>query len=442
MDFIVVGKGGREHALATLLARRHVVGSFGGSDAIQRIAPPVEAGVAVDLEQELTAGGVQALCAQPDAVVVFGPEQPMAAGWVDQIHQAAPAMRVLGPNQYAAQLESSKWWAKQFMQRHGVPTGAAERIRQVGDFDRFALQFEPPYVIKADGLAAGKGVAIFKEGAEARGFVGGIVDGSLFGQPQTALIEEFLAGPELSVFLLLDGQRALQLATARDYKRAYDGDQGPNTGGMGSYTPVPDVTAREQAQIQQQIIQPILAGLRADNIFYRGYLYVGLIRTAAGFRVLEFNVRLGDPETQAVLPLVGEDLGALCAAAADGRLTDLAGNECWEDAGPEFARWQTGQAAVCVVLAAESYPASSSKGQRLDGLAAAEQALAPHEYLFHAGTRWANTEWETNGGRVVNVVAVGGTVVAARQRVYDLVDRLGLTVLRHRRDIARVSDDA
>lgn len=436
MDFIVVGKGGREHALAHLLAQRAQVASFGGSDAIHRVAPAIDKGMTVNLSGTLPDEGVAALCAYPEAVIVFGPEQPMAAGWVDQIRQHHPDARVLGPNQYAAQLESSKWWAKEFMQRHAIPTGAAERIKQVADFDRFALQFEPPYVIKADGLAAGKGVALFDDAAAAREFVSGIVDGSLFGQPQTALIEEYLSGPELSIFLLLDGKQALQLATARDYKRAYDSDAGPNTGGMGSFTPVPDVTSAEQAQIDETVLQPILAGLRADGIAYRGFLYVGLMRTASGFRVLEFNVRLGDPETQAVLPVIGEDLGPLLAAAADGRLGDMAGHERWNQVGPDLARWQASQAAVCVVLAAPDYPASSSSGVPLSGLAVAEQQLAPHEFCFHAGTRWNGTEWCTDGGRVVSAVATGDTVGAAREQAYALVDRLNLTALRHRRDIA------
>ncbi len=436
MDFIVVGKGGREHALASLLARHAKVASFGGSDAIRRVAPAMDEGLNINLSGTLSDEGVAALCAHPEAVIVFGPEQPMAAGWVDQIRQHQSAARVLGPNQYAAQLESSKWWAKEFMLRHAVPTGAAERIKQVTDFDRFALSFEPPYVIKADGLAAGKGVALCDDAASAREFVSGIVDGSLFGQPQTALIEEFLSGPELSIFLLLDGAQALQLATARDYKRAYDGDAGPNTGGMGSFTPVPDVTPTEQAQIDEEILQPILKGLQADGIAYRGFLYVGLMRTERGFRVLEFNVRLGDPETQAVLPVVGADLGPLLSAAADGRLGDMAGHERWESAGPNLARWSSSQAAVCVVLAAPDYPASSSAGELLAGLAAAEQTLAPHEFCFHAGTRWDGSEWNTDGGRVLSAVATGEAVVDARARAYALVDRLNLKALRHRRDIA------
>ena len=436
-SFTVVGKGGREHALAALLAREHRVHSFGGSDAIRAVAEPLDSGLTVALDAPLDAEGLAALRAEPESIIVFGPEQPMAAGWVDQIRLQAPEARVLGPNQYAAQLESSKWWAKEFMTRNAVPTGAAERIKAAADFDRFALRFEPPYVIKADGLAAGKGVALFDEAGPARAFVEGIVDGSLFGQPQTALIEEFLDGPELSIFLLLDGSGAVQLGTARDYKRAYDGDAGPNTGGMGSFTPVPDVSDADQQTIYETILRPILDGLQRDGIFYRGFLYVGLMRTSRGFKVLEFNVRMGDPETQAVLPVVGGHLPALLTAAADGQLAALEAAPWLERVAPDFARVRTDRSAVCVVLASQGYPGSSPSGLPLAGLDAVAAVLDEDQYLFHAGTQRTEGGWATHGGRVLNVVQVAGTVPAARAQCYALIDRLGLDGLRFRTDIAR-----
>lgn len=435
-EFTIIGKGGREHALASMLARSHKVYSFGGSDAIREIAEPLDVDVSVNLEKPLSDEARDALLSKPDAIIVFGPEQPMAAGWVDQTRITMPDARVLGPNQFAAQLESSKWWAKEFMTRNGVPTGAAERIKKVGDFDRFALQFQPPYVIKADGLAAGKGVAIFEEVRAAREFVDGIVSGTLFGSPQSALIEEFLDGPELSIFLLLDGTRALQLGTARDYKRAYDGDEGPNTGGMGSFTPVPDVSDADQSEIYESVLRPILDGLNRDGIFYRGFLYVGLMRTRSGFKVLEFNVRMGDPETQAVLPVLGGRLPILLEQAAAGTLNALEGEPWIEKAGVDLLRVRLDQAAVCVVLASQGYPGASPGDLPLDGLDEATRALPAGQYLFHAGTKRTQGGWVTNGGRVLNAVATAESVSAARSRAYELVSRLAGSNLRHRSDIA------
>ena len=437
-SYTIIGKGGREHALALLLARDHQVYSFGGSDAIRAVAQPLDSGLAVALDSALEEDGLEALLSRPESIIVFGPEQPMATGWVDQIHLKAPAAQLLGPNQYAAQLESSKWWAKEFMTRNQVPTGAARRIKTVTDFDRFARQFQPPYVIKADGLAAGKGVAIFQEEKPAREFAQGIVNGDLFGAPQTALIEEFLAGPELSIFLLLDGSGAVQIGTARDYKRAYDRDEGPNTGGMGSFTPVPDVSDDDQREIYETVLRPILDGLKRDSIFYRGFLYVGLIRTAHGFKVLEFNVRLGDPETQAVLPVVSDHLGDLLASAAAGRLADLSQQPWMETVVEDFGRVRTNRAAVCVVLASHDYPGSSPSGLPLEGLTTLEEELTADQYLFHAGTKKdSEGGWLTNGGRVLNIVHTADTVADAREKSYALIDRLHLTPLRCRRDIAR-----
>lgn len=436
-DFTVIGKGGREHALASILARTHKVYSFGGSDAIRAVAEPLDTNISVNLEKPLSDEARAALLSKPDAIIVFGPEQPMAAGWVDQIRMKAPGARALGPNQFAAQLESSKWWAKDFMMRNAVPTGAAGRMKSAADFDRFTLQFEPPYVIKADGLAAGKGVAICEEADEARTFVEGVVSGDLFGTPQTALIEEYLEGPELSIFLLLDGTRVVQIGTARDYKRAYDNDEGPNTGGMGSFTPVPDISEADQNEIHETVLRPILDGLNQDGIFYNGFLYVGLIRTARGFKVLEFNVRMGDPETQAVLPVLGDRLAPLLEHAASGRLADLSAEPWIDIVAADFARLRTERAAVCVVLAAQGYPGSSPALASLDGLDVEASALPDGTFLFHAGTKRVGGVWTANGGRVLNAVAVANTVSAARENCYALVTGLEFPSLRYRTDIAR-----
>lgn len=434
--FTVIGKGGREHALATLLARTQTVYSFGGSDAIRAIAAPLDTDRAVSLDRPLEEADIDALLSQPDSTIVFGPEQPMAAGWVDQIRLKNPNVPILGPNQFAAQLESSKWWAKEFMIRNSIPTGEAVRIKSIADFDRAALRFEPPYVVKADGLAAGKGVALFDEVGPAREFVNGIVSGDLFGTPQPALVEEFLKGPELSIFLLLDGQRAMQIGTARDYKRAYDGDAGPNTGGMGSFTPVPDISAADQDDIHTTVLRPILDGLQRDGIFYRGFLYVGLIRTQHGFRVLEFNVRMGDPETQAVLPTIGDDLPAVLGSAAAGQLDRCAELPNVKPVTENFYRLQPQHAAVCVVLSTPEYPGSSDASQPLPDLDTQTAQLPQGHYLFHAGTRQDQGEWHTHGGRVLNCVTTGGNVPEARSSCYNLIAQLRDLPLRHRTDIA------
>lgn len=434
--FIIVGKGGREHALATLLARSHQVYSFGASDAIRRVAPPLDEGLTVNLDTSLSEASLRRLVSHPGSIIVFGPEQPMAAGWVDQIRLVAPDQAVLAPPQFAAQLESSKWWAKEFMLRNNVPTGAAHRIRQPGDFDRFALQFEPPYVIKADGLAAGKGVALFDDAAAAREFTKGILDGTLFGAPQKALIEEYLDGPELSIFLLLDGAGAVQIGTARDYKRALDNDEGANTGGMGSFTPVPDVSAADQDEIYRTILRPILDGLKKDAIFYRGFLYVGLMRTKKGFRVLEFNVRMGDPETQAVLPVIETQLPELLIHAAAGDLASLRDQPWIDVVSEDFMRVRSERAAVCLVLAAPGYPGAYKTGAALTDLARFEGELSEGEHVFHAGTVWKDRVWATNGGRVLNFVATGTDIPSARARCYAMATRFNCPSLRNRTDIA------
>jgi len=437
-EFIVIGKGGREQALASLLARSNTVFSFGGSDRIRAFAQPLDATHPTPLDAELDEAGRNQLGSHPDAVIVFGPEQPMALGWVDQIHMQRPDAKVLGPNQYAAQLESSKWWAKEFMLRHKVPTGEARRIKSTREFDAFALQFEPPYVIKADGLAAGKGVAILEDATEARAFVEGIVSGSLFGTPQTALIEEFMTGPETSIFLLLDGKSAAQIGTARDYKRAFDNNQGPNTGGMGSFTPVPDVTPEDQQLIYKTILCPILEGLQKDGIFYKGFLYVGLMRTPKGFRVLEFNVRMGDPETQAVLPVIADHLPALLTQAAQGTLQTLRDQPWIENVAGNFIRVKTSQSAVCVVLAAPGYPGKYDNNLPLPELENTIANLDAHQHIFHAGTKLVNNEWVTSGGRVLNIVATGLTIPEARENVYQLIAKLNYSHLQNRSDIAKI----
>ena len=435
-EFVIVGRGGREHALAEILGQAAAVFSFAGSDAIRHVAPPLDEGMTVALDRELGDAALSALLSRPGSIIVFGPEQPMAVGWVDQIRIAEPDRLVLGPSQFAAQLETSKWWAKEFMVRNGVPTGAAERIKSVDDFERFTLQFEPPYVIKADGLAAGKGVAIFDQVGPARAFVDGIVSGDLFGRPQPALIEEFLAGPELSVFLLLDGDSALQMGMARDYKRAFDDDQGPNTGGMGSFTPVPDISADDQRVIDQRILRPILDGLRREQLFYRGFLYVGLIRTERGFRVLEFNVRMGDPETQALLPTLGTRAAVWFEHAACGELNQLADDMDIEAVAPNLYRFVSAQAAVCVVVAAESYPQASLQGERLSADVVPPACRPAGGYIFHAGTRCCDGDWYADGGRILNVVATADRLDLARQQCYILAQEVVDLKLRMRRDIA------
>ena len=401
MKVLIVGSGGREHALAWKLAQSPRLGELHAAPGNPGIAAlgnchPVRAD---DGEGLLALAHALAI-----DLVVVGPEVPLVAGVADQLRHAGTA--VFGPGREAAMLEGSKSFAKELMLAAGVPTAK--------DLSEPAW----PCVVKADGLAAGKGVFVCPD-TESLSRALREVEGF----PGKPVFEELLVGEELSMLVLAAGEETLALAPAQDFKRAYDGDQGPNTGGMGSYSPVPGIGQSEVEAILEQVHRPVLAELNDRGHPFIGVLYAGLMRTDEGLKVLEFNVRFGDPETQAILPRLEGDLLEARAAAANGDLDDL-------------KLGVSDQACVTVVLAAGNYPAGSDKGSPITGIAAAEETGA---IVFQAGTAMRDETLLTSGGRVLNVSALGSTIAEARERAYAACEKISWEGMRYRTDIALAS---
>jgi phosphoribosylamine---glycine ligase len=406
VKLLVIGSGGREHAIAWKLAQ---------SPRVQKVyVAPGNGGTARESGVEnVELQGHEALVAfarkEGIQLTVVGPEAPLAAGVVDAFRAAG--LRIFGPTQAAAQLESSKDFAKRFMVRHGIPTARHATFEDPAQAKAYVAKEGAPIVIKADGLASGKGVVVaatVQEAHEAIDRLGGRL-----------LIEECLRGEEASFIVVADGARALALAASQDHKRLKDGDQGPNTGGMGAYSPAPVVTPQVHARVMREIIQPAVAGMAKDGTPYTGFLYAGLMIDAAGkAKTLEFNCRLGDPETQPILLRLKSDLLDLLEAAVEGRL------------GEAQAEWDR-RAALGVVLAAHGYPEAPRTGDRIEGLPAA----TPECRVFHAGTRQSEGHLVTSGGRVLCVTALGDNLRAARSRAYEAVERIRFDGVQYRRDI-------
>ena len=407
MRILVIGSGGREHAIVRALSAEtdslHAAPGNPGIAAIAETHPKV---AAVPEQIVALAGRLG-----PDLVVI-GPEAPLVAGAADALRENG--MACFGPDAAAARIEGSKSFAKQVMAEAGIPTAAAAACTADGQADRALAAFGPPYVVKADGLAAGKGVLVTTDLAAARAHARAC---------GTVVIEEFLDGPEVSLFAVTDGVTAVPLVPAQDFKRARDGDQGPNTGGMGAYAPLPWAPADLVPDMMDRVIQPAVDALARRGTPYRGLLYAGLALTAAGPKVVEFNARFGDPETQVVLDRLGSPLGPMLHAAATGGL-----------AGVAAPQWRPG-AAVVVVIAAEGYPEAPVKGDRIHF---AERSVVPADaYVLHAGTaRDAGGELVSAGGRVLNVVGTGGDVTAARAAAYQLAGTIQMRGGWYRRDIA------
>ena len=416
MNVLVVGGGGREHALAWRLAQdAEVTGVLcaPGNPGISAVARcfPLEA---TDVD------GLLALAIREQvALTVVGPEAALDKGIADRFRAAGLA--IVGPPKHAAGLETSKVFSKHFMTRAGIPT-ASSLVCDTAEAAPAALAGAPfgfPVVVKADGLAGGKGVVVAVDRAEAEVAVRTAMVDRAFGQAgSTLVIEECLTGPEVSFFALCDGRRAVVLGTAQDHKRIFDGDRGPNTGGMGAFAPSPLMTPELESTVSSTIVQPVMEGFQADG-GYRGFLYVSLMLTPDGPKVIEFNVRLGDPEAQVVLPLIEGSFAAILLAAAEGRL------------GPQAPQVSDG-AAVGVVLASAGYPGPISSGVTIDGLT---DAPAEDVTVFHAGTARQGDQIVTAGGRVLTVVARAVTHAEARTRAYQALSALHFDGMQYRTDI-------
>jgi phosphoribosylamine--glycine ligase len=417
MKILVIGGGGREHALLWALARDPRKPTL--------FCAPGNAGTPALAESvPISAEDVEGLCAwaaaqRPDFTVV-GPEAPLCAGLVDRFQ--ALGLRVFGPCREAARLEGSKSFAKEVMAAAGVPTAAAESFTGSAAALAYVRAQNGPLVVKADGLAAGKGVDVCATPAEAEAAVKrALVDRAHGEAGARVLIEECLVGEEVSMLALVDGERAVLLDSAQDHKRIFDNDEGPNTGGMGAYSPAPAMTADWKPVIQEQVFDRVLAELKKRGIVFKGVLYAGLMMTAKGPRVLEFNVRFGDPETQALLPRLATDLLPALEACVDGTLRES--HVAWKPA-----------ACVSVVAASPGYPGSYPKGAVIRGLAAA--AALDDTIVFHAGTALKDGRAVTAGGRVLGITALGSTMSAAVKRAYEAVDRITFDGMQVRRDIA------
>ena len=415
MNILLIGSGGREHALAWKIAQSPLL--------TRLVCAPGNPGIAGVCEtRPVKVTDVEGLCALAQEMaadlVVVGPESSLEAGVADRLAELGVAC--FGPTAAAAQLETSKAFTKQFTDRHGLPTSAYGVFEDAALAKAYLNQFDAPYVIKADGLAAGKGVVIAQSRTEADEAIDDMLGGR-FGQAGArVVIEEFMTGEEASLFALCDGQTAMLLGAAQDHKRAYDGDQGPNTGGMGTYSPAPVLTDALVQEARLKMIEPAVAGMAEEGMPYRGVLYAGLMLTPAGPRLVEFNARFGDPECQVLMLRLKSDLVPLLYAAATGRL-----------AGADVPKWHS-DAAICVVLAAKGYPDAPESGSIIRG---ADQDFGEFVQLFHAGTVLDGGTLKAAGGRVLNVCARGATLAEARERAYAAVDRIDWPGGFHRRDI-------
>lgn len=419
MKVLVIGNGGREHALTWKAAQ---------SDLVSEVfVAPGNPGTALEPKTKNVNIGVCDIDALADFaekekidLTIVGPEAPLVAGIVDEFKKRN--LKIFGPTKAAAQLEGSKSFTKDFLMRHNIPTAKYKNFTDVNEALSYLDSVEIPVVVKADGLAAGKGVIVAQTRQEAKDAVKDMLSGNAFGEAGCkVVIEDFLSGEEASFIVMVDGKNVLPMATSQDHKRVGDGDQGPNTGGMGAYSPAPVVTKTVYDRVMEQIIYPTVKGMAAENNEYVGFLYAGLMIDDAGNpKVIEFNCRFGDPETQPIMMRMKSDLVELCDAACDGKLDT---KTCEYDERP----------AVGVVLAAEGYPQSPRKGDVISGL---ESVAEPGSKIFQAGTKQNDGKIVTSGGRVLCATALGSDIKEARDNAYKLAETVSWNGMFYRNDIA------
>lgn len=419
MKILILGSGGREHALAWKIAQSPLCtklyvapGNAGTAQVAENIPIKVS-----DFE------AVKAICLRCDVdLVIVGPEQPLVDGIVDYFREdeVLKSVRILGPGRAGARLEGSKAFAKVFMEKHGIPTAKCLTVTNdslKAGFD-FLQSLQPPYVLKADGLAAGKGVLILDTLREAQNELKSMLSGKFGTASATVVIEEFLKGIEVSLFILTDGKHYVMLPEAKDYKRIDDGDQGLNTGGMGAVSPVPFCNEAFLDKVEERIVKPTLQGLEAEHIDYKGFIFLGLMNDGGNPFVIEYNVRMGDPETEAVMTRIDGDFAAMLAACAEGRLNEVG-----------YAK--SPMTAVTVVMVSGGYPETYRKGFKMSGLEDVEGCTA-----FHAGTTFnSNGDIVTDGGRVLAVTALDATIESARKKAYAGVDKIHFDAASFRHDI-------
>ena len=419
MNILVVGGGGREHALAWKVAQSPRVS--------QVFVAPGNAGTAADPDLcNVPIDDIATLVAfakrEEVGLTIVGPEAPLAAGIVDAFRDAG--LRIFGPTRAAAQLESSKDFAKAFMARHGIPTAAYRTFTSVGDAHAYLDAHGAPIVVKADGLASGKGVVVAMDVGEAHAAIDAMLTGGALGTAGArVVIEDYLDGEEASFIVMADGTHVLPLASSQDHKRLGDGDRGPNTGGMGAYSPAPVVTPTVHARIMRDVIVPTIGGMAAEGIPYAGFLYAGVMVDKSGTpRVLEFNCRLGDPETQPIMVRLRSDLVVLIEHAVNGTLDRVE------------AEWDR-RAALTVVLAADGYPQAPRRGAAIDGLDRITRETNPDVTVFHAGTAQDDQRIIVSGGRVLGVTALGDSLRQAQRAAYAAVASVHFDGMQYRRDI-------
>lgn len=417
MKVLVIGSGGREHAIVWKLSQsRHVdkIYCATGNAGIAEIAE------CIDVDLSNFDALLDFVRYEWIDLTIVGPEEPLSRGIVDVFEKEG--RRILGPTKAAAQLESSKVFAKEFMKRHRIPTAEYRVFTSYLHAEDYVRMKGAPIVIKADGLAAGKGVVVASTVDEAINALRLIMKDKAFGNAgDKVIVEDYLRGEEASFMVFTDGKTIVPMASSQDHKRVFDGDKGPNTGGMGAYSPAPVITKEVESIVMDTIMKPTIEGLRSEGIKYKGILYAGLMIDNGKPSVLEFNCRLGDPEAQPVLLRLDTDLVDICMAIADEKLSNV--NIEWKD-----------EAAVCVVLASKGYPGKYEKGKIISGFN--EIKTMRDVVVFHAGTAFNNNETVTNGGRVLGVTALGKDIKAAKERAYEAVKKIHFEGMHYRKDIA------